>query len=305
MLTPQLLEFKHLQLFKEAFTEFPPEISEHTFTNLFVWRKSRPLSFLRLDGSLVVLAPDGNGQYLLFGPPIGDLSLHEALDALGDLITGAIRIPASFLATLGDSYAVHADRDNSDYVYQVEDMANLAGRQYAKKRNLVKQCLAKYNCEYEPLTESLIPECIALQDKWCEVRSCDLDPGLCAEYSAINALFKHFFEMDVIGGAVRVDGTIQAFAVGEKLRPGTAVCHFEKAMPDFIGLGQVINQWFAKHGLMEFEFINREQDLGIAGLRQAKQSYHPHHLVEKHRVLSHEKEKTTPDLKNFSCEMFS
>jgi len=96
--------------------------------------------------------------------------------------------------------------------------------------------------------------------------------------------FDNYQRLNVTGGAIRVDGEIKPFAIGEQLNPTTAVCHFEKALPEIHGLAQLINQWFAKFGLQKFEFINREQDLGIPGLRQAKESYYPHHLLEKFTV---------------------
>jgi hypothetical protein len=176
---------------------------------------------------------------------------------------------------------VAPDRDNADYVYRVKELAELAGRRFHKKRNLIKQCLAAYRCEYEPMTPELLGECSSMQDRWCKERQCGHDPGLCKEYVAINEMFRLFEELQLMGGAIRVDGEIQAYAVGEELRQGTAVCHFEKAMPGFRGLGQLINQWFARYTLKGFEFENREQDLGIPGLRQAKESYYPHHMVEK------------------------
>jgi hypothetical protein len=78
---------------------------------------------------------------------------------------------------------------------------------------------------------------------------------------------------------------MQAITIGERLNDSTAVVHFEKAMPGYDGLYQLINQWFCRYGLTEFEFVNREQDLGIPGLRKAKESYHPHHMVEKYVAL--------------------
>ena len=114
-----------------------------------------------------------------------------------------------------------------------------------------------------------------MQKRWCASRSCTSEPALCNEYASILSMFKNFKELDLIGGAIRVDGEIQAFAIAEQLGPGIAVCHFEKALSGIQGLGPLINQWFALYGLKDFTFINREQDLGIPGLRQAKQSYRP------------------------------
>jgi hypothetical protein len=200
-------------------------------------------------------------------------------------VVGLIGVPKNTANTLRNAnLLVTTDRNNSDYVYRVADLAELPGRRLHKKRNLVKQCLAAYTCEYEALTPELIVECSDMQYRWCKARKCGKDPGLCSEYMAIRNMFDHFEDLQLIGGAIRVEGLIQAYAIGEELSPGTAVCHFEKAMPGLRGLGQLINQWFARYALRGFEFENREQDLGIPGLRQAKESYYPHHMVEKFNV---------------------
>ncbi|OGQ94063.1 MAG: hypothetical protein A2521_09705 [Deltaproteobacteria bacterium RIFOXYD12_FULL_57_12] len=264
----------------------PPEISEHTFTNLFVWRHGRPVFYREIGDSLVFLVQDAAGGTLLFGPPVGTLTIREAATALGEKFAGVVRLPIGLRDQLREAgLPAQADRANADYVYRVEDLAELAGRRYAKKRNRIKQCLASHRCEYESLTENLIPECIALQEEWCRLRNCPQEPGLCHEFTAIGEAFTLFREFSLIGGAIRVDGMLRAFAIAEPLRPGTAVWHFEKAMPDIPGLGQLITNWFARHGLAGFEYVNREQDLGIPGLRQAKESYFPDHLVEKLTTL--------------------
>jgi hypothetical protein len=270
----------------EAYLQrYPPEISELTFTNLFVWRASRPVFIAKVEASIVFVThthEDGNGKMFILGPPLGDNSPLSVANALGVEVAGFIRIPENTASTLRDAnLLITPDRDNSDYVYRVRDLAELAGRRFHKKRNLIKQCLAAYTCQYEPITQALIFECVDMQDRWCEERQCGQEPGLCNEYVAIRNMFDHFEALQVVGGAIRVDRIIQAYAVGEELRPGTAVCHFEKAMPGFRGLGQLINQWFAKYALRDFEFENREQDLGVPGLRQAKESYYPDHMVEK------------------------
>jgi len=79
-----------------------------------------------------------------------------------------------------------------------------------------------------------------------------------------------------------VDGRLQAFTIGERLNKDTAVVHFEKANPKIKGLYQLVNNWFCKNALADYTYVNREQDLGEAGLRRAKEGYHPHHMVEKY-----------------------
>ena len=288
MIETTILGIEHQSLVRDYFSRFPPEISEHTFTNLFVWRKSRPVYFAEVADSLLLLidTKGSSGRHkILFGPPVGTLSLSEAIERLGDIVEGAVRLPAEAARELTDvGYTLQADRANADYVYLVDDLARLPGRHYAKKRNQVKKCLKAYHCEYEPVTADLVPHCMTMQQRWCSTRSCKNDPGLCAEYLAIVSMFENFSELGLTGGAIRVDGDLQAFAIGEQLQTDVAVCHFEKSLPGIQGLGQLINQWFTLHALSDFTFVNREQDLGVPGLRQAKKSYHPHHMVEKYTL---------------------
>ena len=279
-------------LVMEYLHRYPPEISEHTFTNLFIWQPSRPIFFDEIDNSLIFLVKSASDEeeYILCGPPVGDIVIPNIISAMGNnargsSVIGAIRIPDKHTTNLPPGeYRVTEDRDNADYVYRVSDLAELRGRNFSKKRNKIKQCLNKHLCEYVPITSELIAECEIMQENWCKTRDCGRNPGLCNEANAIAETFAHFDDFGLLGGAIRVDGTIQAYAIAEELHPGTAVWHFEKAMADIPGLGQLINQWFSRYGLSGFDYVNREQDLGVPGLRQAKESYFPHHLVGKNCI---------------------
>ncbi len=270
----------------EYLRRFPPEISELTFTNLYAWRQTRPIWIDTFEESLIFFAETKMGMVIL-GDPVGPVSLSEVFREYGSRITGADRFPKKKLAnvSLQPDAMIVEDRDNADYVYRREDLATLAGRNFTKKRNHINQCLTAYNCQYEIITPKTIAECLAMQDRWCAARDCKTEPGLCGEYRAIEETLQHYTEFGLTGGAIRIDGTIEAFAVGEALSPSTAVCHFEKAMSQFHGLGQLINQWFARDNLAGFTYVNREQDLGIPGLRRAKETYFPEHLVEKVRIV--------------------
>jgi len=284
---------------------FPPEISEHTFTNLFIWQPSRPILFAEFENSLVFLVKAAleKDKYILFGPPVGRIYIADVFSAFSGKIIGAVRIPdRETEMTANADLVASPDRDNADYVYRVKDLAELAGRRYAKKRNHIKRCLDSHDCEYVPITPELLAECETMQEKWCSHRDCGRNPGLCNEANAIAETFAHFNEFELLGGAVRVDGSIQAFAIAEELHPGTAVWHFEKAMAQIPGLSQLINQWFSRYGLAGFEYVNREQDLGISGIRQAKKSYYPHHMVAKNCVsLSTDRPITAKSIKAEGC----
>ena len=285
MVTIRPLELSDHSLVTRYLRRYPPEISELTFTNLFVWGSSRPIWLADVEDSVVFIADadvEDSSTKVILGPPLGATSPLSVADALGIELGGFVRIPEEMANTLrNEGLNIESDRNNWDYVYSVPDLAGLKGRHYHKKRNLIKQCLAVYRCEYEPLTPQLVSECLDMQDRWCEVRECGKNPGLCNEYVAIRQIFANFEALRPIGGAIRINGKIQAYSLGEQLNPDTAVIHFEKAMPGMQGLSQLINQWFTIHALNDFQFVNREQDLGISGLRQAKESYHPHHMVEK------------------------
>jgi len=279
-------------LVTEYFKKYPPEISEHTFTNLFIWQTFRPIFFTEIEKTLVFLVKSAGAEeeYILHGSPVGSITIPDIMAAFdssdsGGNVIGAVRIPDRNTVNLpSEKYVANPDRDNADYVYLMSDLAELAGRRFSKKRNKIKQCLNKHLCEYVAITPELIPECEIMQENWCDSRDCGRNPGLCNEANAIAETFAHFEDFGLRGGAIRVDGTIQAYAIAEELHPGTAVWHFEKAMADIPGLGQLINQWFSRYGLSDFDYVNREQDLGVPGLRQAKESYFPHHMVNKNCI---------------------
>ncbi|HIJ91075.1 MAG: phosphatidylglycerol lysyltransferase domain-containing protein [Desulfobulbaceae bacterium] len=270
----------------EYLRRFPPETSELTFTNLYAWRSTRPIWITEFRESLIFFTETKTGL-LILGNPVGPVSLPEIFSEYDNRITGAERYPKEKLSgtPLLPGAMVVEDRDNADYVYRREDLATLSGRHFTKKRNHINQCLAAYDCRYEIITPETALECLAMQDRWCAARACKTEPGLCGEYQAIVETLRNYKEFPLTGGAIRIGGTIEAFTVGETLNPSTAVCHFEKAMSQFHGLGQLINQWFAGNNLSEYDYINREQDLGIPGLRRAKESYSPDHLVEKVRIV--------------------
>jgi hypothetical protein len=102
------------------------------------------------------------------------------------------------------------------------------------------------------------------------------------EWEALGELFRNYSALEVLGGASLIEGKVEAFEIGERLNPDPLVIHFEKASSDFHGLYQAISQVFCEQEAGAYRYINREQDLGLPGLRRAKQSYYPHHLVLKH-----------------------
>lgn len=189
------------------------------------------------------------------------------------------------LGVTGERFSVEPDRDNWDYVYSVRDLVELAGDKYHRKRNHIAQFQAEHTqWEYRPLTPDLAPACEELQDLWCDEKHCDLSATLHAESRAVKEALHNLDRLSALGGCILVGGKVEAFTLGEPLNADTVTIHIEKANAAFHGLYQVINQQFLEHQGHDFAYVNRQQDLGVQGLRKAKESYHPHHMIEKYVV---------------------
>lgn len=277
------------------FSRYPTIISEQNFTNFFMWRGSRPIQAIEADDSLITYEEREVGV-IIFGPPAGPISMERAIEAVQSVTGKEVALcdriaEAAIEPPVLGRFKVEEDRNYFDYTYLRNDLADLEGRKYHKKRNLIKQCLSENRCEYEGTSEGNIGEVSEMMDRWCKHKGCKVDRGLCHEYRATREVLTNFADLGLTGGAIRIDGRIEAFTVGEALNENTAVIHLEKAMPEFKGLYQVINQWFCQHALDAFDYVNREQDVGVPGLRQAKESYYPDMLVKKFRIYPLGKER--------------
>ena len=291
--TPHYPDFKPLSLEdREQITFFLrrslPVTSELTFTNLFMWRHHYNFRWCLGPNTLLLVGQIADAPPFAL-PPVGQQDLSAALRQLLDFlanhtVTPEIRRVPELLA---QDYAgllsleVIKDPANSDYVYRTESLINLSGRKYHRKRNHLNQFRNRYSYRYQPLDTDMIEACLDLEEQWCRLRSCMENPALLNEEKAIQQALLHFDKLDCLGGAILVNEKVVAFSLGEKLNPDTAVIHIEKANPEFIGSYAVINQEFCQNAWRDFTYINREQDLGQSGLRQAKLSYYPDHMLNK------------------------
>ncbi|MDI7269983.1 MAG: phosphatidylglycerol lysyltransferase domain-containing protein [Myxococcota bacterium] len=269
----------------------PPAISDLTFACLRMWKRSAPIEVSTLDGALILVArPQCGPPYAL--PPVSAERPAEVartvLETLCAVEGGAFRlrfVPEPLAMTLASSgLRITEERSAADYVYRTRDLIDLPGKRYDAKRNWIRRCLASHACEYEPVASGNVAECVAFTEEWCKDRPCDEDPVLCGEIAAIREAFACWDDLGLVGGVVRVDGRASAYAVGEPLSPTTGVVHFEKADPRVPGLYQLVNNRFCAAAMAEFEFVNREEDMGNPGIRKAKMSYHPVRLVRKYAI---------------------
>ena len=161
------------------------------------------------------------------------------------------------------------------------ELAELKGKNFQPKRNHVNKFKRTYNYKYTPLTVDLIPHCLELEEKWCEEHDCEEEESLINERKALNIALRNFDALGLVGGALWVDDEIVGFTYGAPVNHDTFAVHIEKADSHIDGSYNILNQEFARHIPEQYVYLNREEDLGIPGLRKAKLSYRPVILLEK------------------------
>ncbi len=172
------------------------------------------------------------------------------------------------------------DLNHFEYVYRALDLAELPGKKYLKIRSQINKFRKKYRHLIEPITPENRKEIVEFLVKWCESKKCEENFTLAHEIEAVSYAIEHLTELPLRGLLIRVGSQVGAISLFERLNANTALIHFEKGLPEYEGIYKVINAETAALLANEVEYINRESDLGISGLRKAKLRYHPHHTVE-------------------------
>ncbi len=277
-------------MFDELLRLNPPQGSEYTFTNMFIWRHLYGFRACSLDGAVCIKGKDRSGIEFFM---IIAKDTEAYLQIAGRLAAECRNNGKSFTLfrveerTFGalrqafPSMVYEEDRDNADYVYLASDLIGLRGRKYDGKRNHIRKFKEKYVYEYADLGEALTDDCLRLAQTWYDSKH---DPSLEADLSATKEALTHLTGLGLRGSAILVDGTVRAFSLAEQLNPDTAVIHIEKYDPAYEGIPQVINQQLCERMCGSYRYINREQDLGNEGLRRSKMSYNPAFILNKYRV---------------------
>ena len=286
-------------LFKSYFQKYPPVTSEFTFTNLYMWRNFYGLNFIEWKEHLLLFSRDifktkkeaasGKKDSLYFFPPVGPnpteiiISLFKELKDLEfhrvpEIITDTIQNDPEFQPL---NLQILEDRDNWDYVYEAENLKTLPGNRYRQNRRWLNKFLENYDYEFTVLTENEVDRVKALQLEWCVLRQCEDDESLKEEELAIYDALDNYSTLGFHGALICVDDKCAAYTFGEMLNTETLVIHVEKAHMDYEGAYQAIGNLFLKNDFKDALYVNREQDLGVPGLRRAKESYKPLRMEKK------------------------
>jgi len=267
--------------------------SDYSFINIWGWAEEYGLSWAWTDDLIWIkqTIPD-----IIYWAPVGkwnEVNWDKYINNLKEYNT-FIRVPKSLVNiwknVFNDSILEEDLRGHWDYLYSINDLTELKGNKFHKKKNLLNQFKKKYKYQYVPFKEDIIKEniseeVVALQEDWCTWRDCESDDTLASENRAILKILKSWNKLkNLYGGVIRVDNMIVAYTVGEKLNNDTIIIHFEKGCPLYKGIYQAINQMFLENSPNFFQLVNREQDLDDEGLRKAKLSYHPVDFFQKFKV---------------------
>ncbi len=290
------MEFKPFRIEDKAqidsyFSVHHYEQIDCTFNTLFLWQDAYQTSWAEQDGILFVRA--GTGKDTFFMPPFakeeenfvhGLALIHEEYDKLGlpfRLKSASSWVTEQIERLVPGKYDFIEDRDNEEYIYRTEDMIRLPGKKLRMKKNHLNGFLRQYaDYQYEAITKENLEDAKAGIHDWF-LRHGDIEE----EEQAIKRCFDHWDALGVKGAVIRIYGKVEAFTNGDSINEKMAHIIFEKANPEIRGLYQAINRDFLMHEFADTEFVNREEDLGLPGLREAKMGYHPDHLTEKYDVV--------------------
>lgn len=258
------------------------------FGNLFIWSKIFDTHIAEFGDSLVMrYYVDGEYSYSFSNASENTVEIINELIKDSEnhgqklSIYGLTRDEKGIIEEkMPGCFEITEMRDFFDYVYNTGDLINLSGRKYHQKRNHISYFKNNHTWEYERITADNIEECRVFNSQWERHNSGKNPDELSSENHAIQTALDNYEQLEFVGGLLRVDGKIEAYTLGEPLNDEMFCTHIEKANADLRGAYAMINQQFAEHELRAYRFVNREEDTGSDGLRQAKLTYHPAFLVE-------------------------
>lgn len=261
---------------------------DDTFANIFLWSDYYHVTFSIVEEALVFNSGDA------FSFPIGAREEKETLKLMKEYAEERgkpfqmYNLTKDMIERLEKYYPGQFKyteiRDNFDYIYETSDLISLTGKKYHAKRNHINK-FKEMNWVYEAISDENQEECLEMNQKWCRENNCRESESMQAEYCVIKKAFQYYKELGLCGGLIRLEGKVVAFSMGEKINEDIFVVHIEKAFADVPGAYPMINREFAAHEAAECRYINREEDMGLEGLRKAKLSYHPAFLLEKYQAV--------------------
>ncbi|MBO5409497.1 MAG: DUF2156 domain-containing protein [Clostridia bacterium] len=278
-------------LFYQYYKSNPAKCSYLSFANLFLWKDAEDIHFFEYEGHLVVTGKSLYHGERYFMMPLGGCLCGKLKQYLDENFKNKYHIYGithldveSVRKNCGEFFQIERVRDMDNYVYLSEKLISLSGKKLHGKRNHINKFKELYSYQYEPLTVDSIDKIRPFVEEWYQQKA-QTDASILMEKTALENALKYFMELELKGGMLLVDGKVVAFSIGEQLNSDTALIHFEKADTNYQGAYPMINQQFVQHEWSHLTYINREDDMGIEGLRKAKLSYQPDVMVEMYAAV--------------------
>lgn len=263
--------------------------NETTFGTLYIWGEINHRKVCYYKDTIFSCFGDKGITYTL---PLG---AHDLKDSISVIISDAKERNQPFKMwgiteeqierleqLMPDTFDFTMNRNYSDYIYKAEDLINLSGRKFHGKRNHLAKFNRTYEYNYEDITLENLSECISIAQKWREDKEDNGENDLYKEDFALSRTFNDYEKLGFSGGLIKINDKPVAFTIGEEINSKVFLIHFEKALNGYDGLYTAINHEFAVRHFSKYQYINREEDLGIEGLRKAKLSYNPSIILNKY-----------------------
>ncbi|MCB5271357.1 MAG: phosphatidylglycerol lysyltransferase domain-containing protein [Candidatus Cloacimonetes bacterium] len=278
------LETSHTLMLREYLSKYPRENCDYTITNLISWGEIYDNHFLLYKERLVIFNPQYQYVYFPVGEYLTPLELKDMVTCFQKYYPEAkmILIPKEYIDQypgLLDYFDINEDRDWADYIYSIEEMVEMRGKKLAKKKNLISQFRRAYpNYKVMKITEDRLPVIMSFTHKWRRDRDAE-GAYLMTELQAIENTLKHWDHLPVQGIIICLNNKIVAYSIFSPQTLDMATVHFEKYDPYKKGSAQVVTWETARYLSDNYKWVNREQDIGLPGLRHAKMSYAPDRMA--------------------------
>ncbi len=289
--TPHISDYSKIITFLEPFAKGSMSC-EITPMTLLIWKNYYHQKIAFFEDMMFVSLGENSEIFLL--PFANDM--EKAVNILKDY-TKALNQPLVFLGAEGirldifnsifcEEFSQIESRDDFEYIYLTEKLKTLSGKKFHSKRNHISAFSRAHQWSYETLTPKILPEVFKMADRWTEeMKQITEDiKSIEVENAALKEYLPHMKELNLLGGCIRVKGEIVAFTFGSPINSKVFDIHVEKALPEFRTAYSLINREFIANELSSFEYVNREDDMGLEGLRKAKLSYHPDILLKKYVI---------------------
>lgn len=271
----------------DSYTKGIFSICDYNFINLLIWSKGDNLQY-KIENNVIYIKGEYLREITYFLPVSLDSDINEVKTAINEILKKGYSInliPENWKIKLEEIYFFEEQHDSFDYCYLLEELAFLKGRKYTKKRNKINQFIKKYDFKYEKIELSNIELVKEFQSNWISDEKVKNNKEIIKENLGIKEVLNNYFNLNLCGGVLFVDNYVVAYTIGEKI--GNQMCvYIEKADEKYIGSYQMINTMFLRENADGIKIVNREDDAGVEGLREAKESYFPLELLKKYKIVS-------------------